>query len=56
MDDNELLATARRWREDDPDPETRAELDALLGLAEKGIGEIVALQRQVLATPPSPRS
>ena len=37
-------------------PFSRGELEALLGLAEKGIGEIVALQRQVLATPPSPRS
>jgi len=30
MDDNLLLASARRWREDDPDPDTRAELDDLL--------------------------
>ncbi|MEZ5139772.1 MAG: hypothetical protein R2711_13710 [Acidimicrobiales bacterium] len=37
-------------------PFSRGELEALLGLAEKGIAEIVALQRQVLATPPSPRS
>jgi ribonuclease PH len=37
-------------------PFSRDELDALLGLAEKGIGEIVELQRSVLATPPSPRS
>jgi ribonuclease PH len=37
-------------------PFSRVELDALLGLAEQGIGEIVALQREVLATPPSPRS
>jgi len=34
----------------------RSELDALLGLAEKGIGEIVDLQRLTLAEPPSPRS
>jgi ribonuclease PH len=37
-------------------PFSRAELDALLGLAEQGIAEIVALQRQVLATPPVLRS
>jgi ribonuclease PH len=29
---------------------TRAEMDALLGLAEKGISELMALQRQALAT------
>ena len=32
------------------------ELDALLGLAEHGLGDIVAMQRQLLATPPPPRS
>jgi ribonuclease PH len=37
-------------------PFSRVELDALLGLAEQGIGQIVTLQREVLATPPSPRS
>jgi ribonuclease PH len=37
-------------------PFSRAELDQLLALAEKGIGEIVSLQREVLATPPAPRS
>lgn len=37
-------------------PFTRTELDAMLGLAEKGIGEIIALQRAVLAEPPLPRS
>jgi ribonuclease PH len=33
----------------------RAELDDLLALADKGVAELVALQRQLLATPPSPR-
>ena len=36
-------------------PFTRDELDALLDLAEAGIGEIFALQREVLAEPPAPR-
>ena len=31
---------------------TRGELDAMLGLAEKGIGEIIDLQRQMVAEPP----
>jgi phosphomannomutase len=31
-----LLATARAWRDDDPDPRTRAELDALLDRAAGG--------------------
>jgi ribonuclease PH len=35
---------------------TRAELDALLGLAEAGIGEIIAAQREMVAEPPAPRS
>src|SRR5918996_5738244 len=30
MTPDELLAAARAWRDDDPDPETRAELDRLL--------------------------
>jgi ribonuclease PH len=33
----------------------RTELDALLALAEKGISEIAAIQRELLATPPAPR-
>ncbi len=33
----------------------RGPLDELLGLAEKGIGEIIAMQQAVLATPPAPR-
>jgi ribonuclease PH len=37
-------------------PFSRDELEALLGLAEKGIGEIVALQRQLLSTPPAARA
>ncbi len=34
---------------------SRAELDALLALAEQGIGEIIDLQRQMVAEPPPPR-
>ncbi|MFN3216569.1 MAG: ribonuclease PH [Acidimicrobiales bacterium] len=34
---------------------TRAELDTLLALAEKGIGEIIAMQNALLADPPAPR-
>jgi ribonuclease PH len=37
-------------------PFSREELDALVALAEKGIGEILALQAEVLAQPPSPRT
>lgn len=33
----------------------RGPLNDLLGLAEKGIGEIIAMQQAVLATPPEPR-
>ncbi|MGZ0230725.1 MAG: ribonuclease PH [Acidimicrobiales bacterium] len=33
----------------------RGPLDELLGLAEKGIGEIIAMQQALLATPPAPR-
>ncbi|WP_426572076.1 ribonuclease PH [Aquihabitans sp. McL0605] len=36
-------------------PFSRAELDALLDLAEGGIAQIVELQRSVLATPPTAR-
>jgi ribonuclease PH len=36
-------------------PYSRAELDALLDLAEGGIAQIIELQRAVLATPPAPR-
>lgn len=36
-------------------PFSRGELDALLDLAAKGIGEIIELQTQVLAEPPAPR-
>ena len=35
---------------------TRAELDALLGLAESGIAEIVAAQQEMVAEPPAPRA
>jgi ribonuclease PH len=34
---------------------TRAELDALLGLAEEGINDIVAAQEAMVAEAPSPR-
>ena len=34
---------------------SRSELDQLLGLAESGISEIFALQRELLAEPPAPR-
>ena len=37
-------------------PFSRSELDALLGLAEKGIGEIIENQKAILATPPELRS
>jgi ribonuclease PH len=36
-------------------PFTRNELDALLALAEGGIAEIVELQQEMTATPPTPR-
>jgi ribonuclease PH len=36
-------------------PFTRNELDELLGLAEKGISSLLALQARVLAEPPAPR-
>ncbi|HEY8524347.1 MAG TPA: ribonuclease PH [Acidimicrobiales bacterium] len=36
-------------------PFARAELDAMLALAEKGIAEIIGLQQQVIAEPPAPR-
>jgi ribonuclease PH len=36
-------------------PFTRAELDALLGLAEAGISDLFDLQRELLAEPPPPR-
>lgn len=34
---------------------TRGELDSLLGLAEKGIREIIAMQNEITATPPAQR-
>jgi ribonuclease PH len=36
-------------------PFGRDELDALLDLAGKGIGELAVLQRETVATPPAPR-
>ena len=35
---------------------SRSELDAMLGLAEKGIAEILDMQATLLATPPEPRA
>jgi ribonuclease PH len=35
---------------------TRAELDALLDLAETGIAEIIAAQKEMIAEPPAPRA
>jgi len=37
-------------------PFSRDELESLLGLAEAGIARIVGIQRDLLATPPEPRS
>jgi ribonuclease PH len=37
-------------------PFSRATLDDLLALAELGIGEIMSLQREMIADPPSPRT
>jgi hypothetical protein len=34
---------------------SRAELDALLGLAEAGINEIIGLQQEMVRQPPAPR-
>ncbi len=36
-------------------PFSRAELDALLGLAEAGIEEIIELQREMVSEPPPAR-
>ena len=36
-------------------PYSRAELDTLLGLAEQGITEIIALQQEMVSEPPDPR-
>jgi len=36
MEPDELVAAARAWRDEDPDPETRAEVDRLLGQAATG--------------------
>lgn len=36
-------------------PFSRSDLDALLGLAEKGIGEIVGMQQAIVAEAPAPR-
>ena len=38
MTPDELLAAARAWRDDDPDPATRAEVEALLGGEGAGAG------------------
>ena len=31
----DVVAAARRWRDEDPDPETRAEVDALLAAGDE---------------------
>jgi ribonuclease PH len=36
-------------------PYSREELDTMLGLAEVGIADIIALQREMVAVPPAPR-
>ena len=36
-------------------PYSRSELDSLLGLAEAGINDIIALQREMVSEPPAPR-
>lgn len=38
------------------EPFNRAQLDALLALAEKGVGEIIDAQREILRTPPEMRA
>ncbi|HRN28329.1 MAG TPA: phospho-sugar mutase, partial [Terrimesophilobacter sp.] len=35
----DVLDAARAWHDQDPDPETRAELDALMAAAERGDAE-----------------
>lgn len=42
-----LAARARAWRDQDPDPTTRAELDALLDAAERGGVEGAAAGREL---------
>jgi phosphomannomutase len=37
---DELVAAARAWRDEDPDPETRAEIDALLAGGARGAGPV----------------
>jgi ribonuclease PH len=34
-------------------PFSRGELDSMLGLAEAGIGELIALQQEMVAEPPA---
>ena len=41
-DTPQLLEEARAWLAQDPDPETRAELDSLIVAAEAGSAEAVA--------------
>jgi len=42
LDTDGLLAAARAWQEQDPDPETRAELEALVASAAEGDADAVA--------------
>jgi phosphomannomutase len=47
LDESALLAAARAWRDDDPDPVTRAEVDALLAAGDiEGIGERFTIRLQ----------
>jgi len=59
VDMNVVMAASGRYIEvqgtAEGTPFSRSELDSLLGLAEKGIAEIVAFQEEVLAEPPHPR-
>jgi ribonuclease PH len=60
VDMNVVMTGAGRFTEvqgtAEGSPFSRSELDELLGLAEKGIFELVELEKAALAEPPSPRS
>lgn len=43
MTPDDLVAAARAWRDDDPDPETRAEVDRLLAAGDGGLPDLTAL-------------
>jgi phosphomannomutase len=44
MTPDELVAAARAWRDEDPDPADRAEIDALLSAVAEGAGDPKALE------------